>query len=501
MAGRGRRDIQRNLLLILLALLALGGLIVFVGVLQGGEVPVLMPEERARFLERRDNLADNGFANLTEAWTQLTGLGPVPVCEDLLLKQKLIQQPAANSNALLDTSSSLVRFMGAGGYCPNDDPRLREYMDKSEAVLPAVQTALAKPFIFCSQSSIAVESQKSGTMEPARKLVQHLSALALYRCSVSGDTAKATAILQDAITVCRKLEESSSFELNITDPHHGEPPGRECLFRVGLGLSAGYPWIAIPVVAKYAVDRNDPLDALLEMTRPALEEPSDRAAVLTAFCMMLDDTMAGLDAPPNMRFDQRMVMAVSNRAARRDAQILVAREADVREAVNGPINNYPEKMRQIAGDGGLFGPKFMTLQIALRNVTSVLEGHKIVAGLAVRLEGFRRDHGAYPDKLDELAPQYMSKVPLHPLYGEPLTYTKSAEGYVISENSAQNTPDMRRMRFREDIGIDMRVFAPPAPPSTPAPPPPTPAPPAVPATPTPPAPAPSPAPSPPPPSH
>ena len=476
MASRARRDIQRNLLFILLALLGLGVLIAVVGVVQGGVAPVLMLEQRAKFLERRGNAADNGFADLTGAWTQITGLGPVPVCEDLLLNQKLNRQGMAY-RSLLDTSLSLTLLMGANSYCPNDDPRLREYMDKSEAVLPTVQAALEKPFIFCSQSSIAVESQKSGSMEPVRRLVQHLSALALYRSTVIGDTAKATALLQDAITVCRKLEESGSFELNITDPHQGEPPGREGLFRVGLGLSAGYPWLAVPVVAKYAVDRNEPLDTLLEMTRPALEDPSDRSAVLTAFCMMLDDTMAGLDAPPNMRFDQRMVMAVSNRAARRDAQILIDREADVRAAVNGPINNYPEKIRQIAGDGGLFGPKFMTLQVALRNVTTVLEGRKIVAGLAVRLEAFRRDHGgAYPDKLDELVPQYMTKLPVHPLYGEPLVYTKSKEGYVISENGAPpNAPDMHRMRFRDDFGIDMRVFAPLTPPPTSAPAPPPPA--------------------------
>jgi hypothetical protein len=122
----------------------------------------------------------------------------------------------------------------------------------------------------------------------------------------------------------------------------------------------------------------------------------------------------------------------------------------------------------------MFGPKFMGLQIALMNVTSVQEGRRIMAGLAVRLEAFRRDRGAYPEKLEELVPQYLSKIPAHPLHGEPLVYAKSKEGYVISGNGVASLPDMPRMHFGQDISIDMRVVADPIPPVPP--PPPSPAP-------------------------
>jgi hypothetical protein len=150
---------------------------------------------------------------------------------------------------------------------------------------------------------------------------------------------------------------------------------------------------------------------------------------------------------------------------------MVEREAEVREAVNGPLREYAKKIRVVAGEGGFFGPKFMGLQTALMNVTSVQEARTIMVGLAVRLEAFRKGHGDYPEKLEELAPQYLSKIPVHPLSGDPLVYKKSKEGYVLSENGASQMPDMHGMRFREDISIDMRVFAVPAPP-VPAPPPP-----------------------------
>jgi hypothetical protein len=471
MASRARRDIRRNLLLILLALLALGGLIALVGLVQGGVPPVLLPEQRAEFLQRRANPADNGFADLTAAWTALAALGPVPKCDDLLASQKVQLQRSMNPGNLLDTFSSLGRFLGATTFCPNDDPRFREYMDKSEPVLAAVQAALAKPYILHTRSTLTPDAQESDSLEPLRGLLRHLTALAIYKSTVTADTERATGIIKDAIAVCQKIEASGSYDLNIADPHHGGPRDPQNFFRAGLGSTAGYPWRAIPAIAKYAVDRNDPLDALLELTRPALEDPPDRSALLLAYCMMLDDVMTGVDAPPNLRFDKRMLMAVSNRFARRDARVMVERETEVREAVNGPLREYAKKIRVVAGEGGFFGPKFMGLQTALMNVTSVQEARTIMVGLAVRLEAFRKGHGDYPEKLEELAPQYLSKIPVHPLSGDPLVYKKSKEGYVLSENGAPNMPDMHGMRFREDISFDMRVFAVPAPP-VPAPPPP-----------------------------
>jgi hypothetical protein len=489
MASRARRDIKRNLLLILLALVALGGLIAFVGVVQGGSAPVLMPEERTRFLERRANAADNGFADLLEASKVLEGLGPAPLCDDLLKTGKLnLQRPASPQNPL-ETSAALARYLGENSFCPNDDPRFREYMDKTKQVLPAVQAALAKPFILHSSMSIAEVPEQPDPLAPVEHLLRHMCTCARYESIVVGDTANATSLLQNAFAVSRKLEESGSFILRVGNS--SQPTGREGFFRFGLSQSARCLWTAIPVVAKYAVDRNEPLDALLEMTRSTVEEAPDRSALFLAYCMMLDDVMEGVQVPSGMDFGHRLIMAIMARNARRDARILADQETAIREAVNGPLDELSSELRSIAGERAFLGPRFMTLTMALLNVRSVIEGHKMAAGLAVRLEAFRKDHGDYPEKLEELVPQYLSKIPAMPMAhigggmmggmagfgrnasvpqsapkapegsssGPPPVYEKFKEGYVISEGGASSMPDTRRPYYRgDDFSLDMRAI-------------------------------------------
>ena len=455
MASRARRDIRRNLIFLFLLCAGLGTLIALVALVQGGEAPLLLPQERAQFLERRGNTADNGFSGLVDAWNALQQV-EAPKCEELMMKRKMGLQRPPNPQSPLELALSPANYLNT--FCPNDDPRFLEFMDKVEGVRATVQAALAKPFLQFSRSSITSGREDAGDMDKVQDLVRRLNGLAMYRSAVTGDSARALAIVNETISICQKLESSGSYELAIDDHHHG-PPGRDGFFKVGMGLSAGTPWLAVPVLAKFAVDRNEPLDALLELTRPALEEVPDRSRVLTAYCMMLDDMMSGEAAPPNLRFDQRMMMALTTRMARKESQLLLAREADVRAAINGPLRDYPGKIREIAGDGGWFGPKFLSLQIILMNVQSVLEGRRLQAGLAVRLEAFRRDHGAYPEKLEELVPQYLAKLPEHPLRGKPFGYTRYPEGYTITEGGGMEpSPDNRRMRFRENLTLDMRHF-------------------------------------------
>ncbi len=58
--------------------------------------------------------------------------------------------------------------------------------------------------------------------------------------------------------------------------------------------------------------------------------------------------------------------------------------------------------------------------------------HLASARLACALELYRRAHGAYPEKLDALVPQYLPSLPVSPWVGGKLEYAVTPAGYTLS---------------------------------------------------------------------
>ena len=54
-----------------------------------------------------------------------------------------------------------------------------------------------------------------------------------------------------------------------------------------------------------------------------------------------------------------------------------------------------------------------------------------VTRLAVALAGYRADRGQYPEKLDDLTPDYVKSVPPDPFTDQPLIYRVTADGYLL----------------------------------------------------------------------
>ena len=50
---------------------------------------------------------------------------------------------------------------------------------------------------------------------------------------------------------------------------------------------------------------------------------------------------------------------------------------------------------------------------------------------AVALERFKAEHGSYPDKLEELVPDFCKSVPMEPVEGVALRYRKTANSMVV----------------------------------------------------------------------
>ncbi len=49
----------------------------------------------------------------------------------------------------------------------------------------------------------------------------------------------------------------------------------------------------------------------------------------------------------------------------------------------------------------------------------------------VALLRYKADHGQFPDKLDQLVPQYLKAVPLDPFGPGPLTYKRQEDGFIL----------------------------------------------------------------------
>ena len=50
---------------------------------------------------------------------------------------------------------------------------------------------------------------------------------------------------------------------------------------------------------------------------------------------------------------------------------------------------------------------------------------------AIAVERFRRRHGKLPERLGQLVPEFLPKVPDDPYTGEPLRYLIEENGYVV----------------------------------------------------------------------
>jgi hypothetical protein len=74
-----------------------------------------------------------------------------------------------------------------------------------------------------------------------------------------------------------------------------------------------------------------------------------------------------------------------------------------------------------------------------------------LARVAIALERYRLAHGAFPDSLDALSPQFMPQIPHDVINGEPLHYRRTADGqFVLYSVGWNETDDGGVIAFREN---------------------------------------------------
>jgi hypothetical protein len=73
--------------------------------------------------------------------------------------------------------------------------------------------------------------------------------------------------------------------------------------------------------------------------------------------------------------------------------------------------------------------------------TMAAETTKRVVITAIALKRFQLKHGNFPEKLSELAPEFLSSVPLDPIDGKPLRYRKNSDGTFLLYSVGDNGVD------------------------------------------------------------
>jgi hypothetical protein len=80
------------------------------------------------------------------------------------------------------------------------------------------------------------------------------------------------------------------------------------------------------------------------------------------------------------------------------------------------------------------------LKIA-RHQELVQSGH--VVAVVFALEGYHRAEGRYPERLDDLVPRWLPRVPTHPQVREPWKYQRVAGGYTLHNTESREEPIAR----------------------------------------------------------
>jgi hypothetical protein len=92
----------------------------------------------------------------------------------------------------------------------------------------------------------------------------------------------------------------------------------------------------------------------------------------------------------------------------------------------------------------LFSGSAGSLASAIRR-TMAAEGSKRVVITAIALKRFQLKHGNFPEKISDLAPEFLAAVPLDPVDGKPLRYHANPDGtfllYSVGENGVDDGGD------------------------------------------------------------
>ncbi|MCC7475565.1 MAG: hypothetical protein IT425_09230 [Pirellulales bacterium] len=113
--------------------------------------------------------------------------------------------------------------------------------------------------------------------------------------------------------------------------------------------------------------------------------------------------------------------------AQLDAEIRRLTQIDVSRTVGSLLNPSVRSDAVASVWLGLFLPALQAVDSAQNRVNTKLDLLRLAAALAV----YRAEQGDYPQKLDELVPGVVEKLPVDLYHAKPFVYTKTKDGYLL----------------------------------------------------------------------
>ncbi len=82
--------------------------------------------------------------------------------------------------------------------------------------------------------------------------------------------------------------------------------------------------------------------------------------------------------------------------------------------------------------------------VAARTKTARIDSEIIEARLSLALHIYKNEHGAFPDKLEQLTPEVLKEIPVDPVNGKPFEYRRDGNTFILSSVWFKEKAEMDR---------------------------------------------------------
>ncbi|MFP6582189.1 MAG: hypothetical protein VCD00_06485 [Candidatus Hydrogenedentota bacterium] len=404
---KGKKLRWRNLILLGLLLVTFAGLIVVVNI-GNTETELILPEFYAEQERLRSDTTQNAYFKVFEA-DLLIPIEPIP----LLVPDPDSPQSKFDYQPDLDSIAALL-----GIKRPDDDPETLKYLDDTREVVTLAESASKMPRFINSH----------GAWTPTVNIWTYDSVLYPHK-------------------VLRVQLAHAVTKINHKENREDGLEALEAVYRLnsiftnsvsGSGMWGNWGNYYNQVQSMYRRHDDPELRAALRdlLRNQSIPIPNIQR-VLDTVLGSIDETLTypGVLAEQgnDIRFDARIGVFILQHIA----NAIRERLPTLRTIADAHPSDYPDLIDALDWRDMTYWDQ-RNAYIAQDMISELLRAHQANAQytateLSFTIEDYRSEHGAYPESLDALVPEYYDAIPLSPLSHQPFRYARvdDDKGYAI----------------------------------------------------------------------